>query len=99
LPPLFPARSPLLPISAAICLLPLLRGRRIHSKLAKVPRTFFGVLFVLLGSAAILGLTGCGSGGFFVQSPQTYTITVTATATSAANTTLQHTTTVTLTVQ
>jgi sugar lactone lactonase YvrE len=99
LPPLFPARSPLLPISAAICLLPLVRGRRIHSKLAKVPRTFFSVLFVLLGSAAILGLTGCGSGGFFVQSPQTYTITVTATATSAANTTLQHTTTVTLTVQ
>ena len=98
-PPLSPARSPLLPISAAICLLPLLRGRRIRSNIAKVPRTFFGVLIALLGSAAILGLTGCGSGGFFAQSPKTYTITVTATAASAANTTLQHTTTVTLTVQ
>jgi hypothetical protein len=98
-PPLSPARSPLLPISAAICLLPLLWGRRIRSNIAKVPRTFFGVLFALLGSAAILGLTGCGSGGFFAQSPKTYTITVTATAASAANTTLQHTTTVTLTVQ
>ena len=98
-PPLSPARSPLLPISAAICLLPLLRGRRIRSKLAKVPGTFFTVLFVLLGSAAILGLTGCGSGGFFAQAPQTYSITVTATATGPANTTLQHTTTVTLLVQ
>jgi hypothetical protein len=98
-PPLSPVRTPLLPISAAICLLPLLRGRRIRSKLAKVPRTFLSVLFVLLGGAAILGLTGCGSGGFFALSPQTYTITVTATAASEANTTLQHTTTVTLTVQ
>jgi hypothetical protein len=99
-PPLSPAGSPLLPISAAICLLPLLlRGRRIRSKLAKAPHAFFSVLVVLLGSAAIVGLIGCGSGGFFAQSPQTYTITVTATATSTANTTLQHTTTVTLTVQ
>jgi sugar lactone lactonase YvrE len=98
-PPLSPAASPMLPISAAICLLPLLRGRRIRSSLVQVPRTFFSLLFVLLGSVAILGLTGCGSGGFFAQSPQTYAITVTATASDAANTTLQHTTTVTLIVQ
>jgi hypothetical protein len=97
--PFSPTRTPLLPISAAICLLPLLRGRPIRSKLAKVPRTFFSVLFVLLGSAVILGVTGCGSGGFFALSPQTYTITVTAIGASAANTTLQHTTTVTLIVQ
>lgn len=97
--PLSPAGSPLLPISAAICLLPLLRGRRIRSKVARAPHAFFTVLVVLLGGVAIVGLTGCGSGGFFAQSPQTYTITVTATATSATNTTLQHTTTVTLTVQ
>jgi hypothetical protein len=96
-PPLSPVRTPLLPISAAIFLLPLLRGRRIRSKLAKVPRTFFSVLLVLLGSAAIFGLTGCGSGVSFA--PRTYTITVTATGTSGANATLQHTTTVTLTVQ
>jgi len=34
-PPLSPTRSPLLAVSTAICLLPLLRGRRIRSKLAK----------------------------------------------------------------
>jgi sugar lactone lactonase YvrE len=98
-PPLSPVGSPLPPISAAICLLPLLRGKRTRSNLAKVPRTFFTVLFVLLGSAAILGLTGCGSGGSSARSPQTYAITVTATAPGAANTTLQHTTIVTLIVQ
>jgi hypothetical protein len=87
-PRLSRARSPLLPISAAICLLPLLRGRRIRSKLAKALRTFFSILFVFLGNAVIVGLTGCGSEGFFAQPPQTYTITVAATATSAANTTL-----------
>jgi hypothetical protein len=37
--------------------------------------------------------------GFLRIVPAGYTITVTATATSAANTTLQHTTTVTLTIQ
>jgi hypothetical protein len=98
-PPLSPAGSPLLPITAAICLLPLLRGRRIRSNLAKVPRTVFTVLFILLGSAAILGLTGCGSGGSSARSSQTYAITITATAPGAANTTLQHTTIVTLIVQ
>jgi hypothetical protein len=59
----------------------------------------FSVIFLLIAGAATLGLTGCGSGGFFPQSPQTYTITVTATAGSAVNATLQHTTTVTLIVQ
>jgi uncharacterized lipoprotein YmbA len=54
---------------------------------------------VLIAGAATLGLAGCSSGGFFAQNRQSYAITVTATATSAANTTLQHTTTVTLIVQ
>ena len=64
-----------------------------------MPRTLLTAFFVLIAGAAMLGLTGCGSGGFFAQSQQTYTITVTATTTSAVNTTLQHTTTVTLIVQ
>jgi hypothetical protein len=56
-------------------------------------------LFVLIAGIATLGLTGCGSGGFFAQVPHSYTVTVTATATSTANTTLQHATMVTLIVQ
>lgn len=64
-----------------------------------MPRTLLSILFVLIAGAATLGLTGCGSGGFFAQDPQTYTVTITATATAPANTTLQHTTTVTLAIQ
>lgn len=94
-----PLRTPLLPVSAAVFLLPLLRNKRLRARFTRMPRTLLGILFVLLAGAATLGLTGCGSGGFFAQDPQTYTVTVTATATSAANTTLQHTTTVTLVVQ
>lgn len=97
--PSSPMRSPLLPISAAVFLLPLFRNKRIRAKLAKMPRTLLTAFFVLIAGAATLGLTGCGSGGFFAQSQQTYTVTVTATTTSAINTTLQHTTTVTLIVQ
>lgn len=98
-PPSSPLRTPLLPVSAAVFLLPLLRNKRLRARFTRMPRTLLGILFVLLAGAATLGLTGCGSGGFFAQDPQTYTVTVTATATSAANTTLQHTTTVTLAVQ
>ncbi len=98
-PPSSPVRAPLLPISAAVFLLPLLRNKRLRARFARMPRTLFSVLFVLIVGAATLGLVGCGSGGFFAQDPQSYTVTITATATSAANTTLQHTTTVTLVVQ
>lgn len=99
LPPSPPMRAPLLPISAAVFLLPLLRNKRMRRRFARMPRTLFSALFVLIVGAATLGLAGCGSGGFFAQNQKSYTITVTATATSAANTTLQHTTTVTLIVQ
>jgi sugar lactone lactonase YvrE len=100
LPPSSPMRAPLLPISAAVFLLPLMRNKRLRRRFAGMPRTLLlSALFVLIVGAATLGLGGCGSGGFFAQDPQSYTITVTATATSAANTTLQHTTTVTLVVQ
>ncbi len=97
--PSSPARAPLLPISAAVFLLPLLRNKRLRAGFSRMPRTFFSVLLLLVAGAATLGLAGCGSGGFFAQDPQSYTITVIATATSAANTTLHHTTTVTLVVQ
>jgi sugar lactone lactonase YvrE len=98
-PPSSPVRAPLLPISAAVFLLPLLRNKRLRIRFARMPRTLLSILFVLIAGAATLGLTGCGSGGFFAQDPQSYTVTVTATATSAANTILQHTTTITLIVQ
>jgi uncharacterized lipoprotein YmbA len=64
-----------------------------------MPRSLQTALLLLAAGAATAGLTGCGSGGYFVQSQHSYTLTVTATATSAANTTLQHTAAVTLIVQ
>ncbi|HUZ96194.1 MAG TPA: Ig-like domain repeat protein [Edaphobacter sp.] len=98
-PPSSPLRAPLLPITAAVFLLPVLRNKRLRARSARMPRTLLSILFVLIAGAATLGLTGCGSGGFFAQDPQTYTVTITATATAPANTTLQHTTTVTLAIQ
>lgn len=98
-PPVSPLRTPLLPITAAVFLLPLTRTKRVRARLSRMPHTLLGVFFLLIMGAATLGLAGCGSGGFFPQKTQSYTITVTATATSTANTTLQHTTSVTLVVQ
>jgi hypothetical protein len=55
---------------------------------------------LMLSCAAIGGLTGCGSGsGFFGQPQQSYTINVIGTAAGAGGATLQHSWTVTLTVQ
>jgi hypothetical protein len=55
---------------------------------------------LLLSLAAIGGLTGCGSGsGFFGQPAQTYTVNIVGTATGAGGATLQHSTSVMLTVQ
>jgi sugar lactone lactonase YvrE len=87
----------LLPASAALLLLPF--GIKRRTSLSKASRRLLGLILLLAAGAVTSGLTGCGSGGFFPNSPQSYTITVTATANSAANTTLQHTATVTLTVQ
>jgi hypothetical protein len=86
----------MLSLSAAWFLLPLLRRKRIRVGSIKMLQN---VLFVLIAGAVALGLTGCGDGGFFPQSPKTYTITVTAAAANAVNTTVQHTSTVTLVVQ
>ncbi|HEY1212349.1 MAG TPA: Ig-like domain repeat protein [Bryobacteraceae bacterium] len=61
-----------------------------------------GVLIVVLGLslAVVGGLTGCGTGtGYFGQNPQTYSVTITGTASGPNGTTLQHSSTVVLTVQ
>ena len=62
-----------------------------------MPRMLFSVLFLLIAGAATLGLTGCGSGHHYPHSANT--ITVTASAAGAANTSLQHTATVTLIIR
>jgi Bacterial Ig-like domain (group 3)/NHL repeat len=68
------------------------RLRRMHSLTLCVA--------LLLSLAAIGGLTGCGSGsGFFGQTAQTYTVNIVGAATGAGGATLQHSTSVTLTVQ
>jgi len=55
---------------------------------------------VLLSFALIAGLSGCGTGsGFFGEAQQTYTINVIGTATGTGAVVLQHSTTVTLTVE
>ncbi|WP_433964120.1 hypothetical protein [Tunturiibacter gelidiferens] len=92
-----PAREQLLPISAALFLLPFLRNKRVRARFGPMPRTLLSVLILLIAGAAALGLTGCGSGNHDPDS--TYIITVTASAAGTPNTTLQHTATVTLIVQ
>jgi Bacterial Ig-like domain (group 3)/NHL repeat len=55
---------------------------------------------LIFSFAVIAGLAGCGTGsGFFGQPIQTYTINVLGTAAGPGGATLQHATTVTLTVQ
>jgi hypothetical protein len=68
------------------------KGRRIR------PLTL--CVFSLVSIGALTGLTGCGTGtGFFGEAQKTYTINVIGTATGTNGATLQHVTTVTLTVQ
>ena len=97
--PVSPSRNPLFPISSALLLLPLMGSKRLRSRLGRMPRMLFSAILLLLSGAALMGLAGCGTGGFFPQNPQSYNITVTATASSVVGTMLQHATTVTLIVQ
>lgn len=81
------------PAALALLLLPMAfgrRGRRAAARLSRAGRMLIAVLALLVLSA----VTGCGGGGFFSHTTQTYTITVTAV--SGPDT---HTTDVTLTVQ
>jgi hypothetical protein len=85
-------------IAFGLLLLPLFtRRRKSASRFTRLTAT----LLLVLGTAAATSLlSGCGTrNGFFGQAPQTYTLTVTATSTSATGASLQHTTTVQLTVE
>ena len=76
------------PLVLAVLLAPLALLRRTRSR---PPRL---LLWLLLTLTSIGVVTGCGVGGYFSQTQQTYTITVTGTSGS-----LVHSTTATLTVE
>ena len=76
------------PLVLALLLLPLALLRRTRSR---PPRL---LLWMLLTLTSIGVITGCGTGGYFSETQQTYTITVTGTSGS-----LVRSTTVTLTVE
>jgi len=92
-----PANQPFdgLPVSAALSLLilPFALGRRARKAATKLSRAA-RLSIALLALAATGVISGCGGGGFFNHTTQSYTVTVTAT--SGPET---HTTSLTLTVQ
>lgn len=74
-----------------------LRRRMTNMKLLR--RTTLAVA-LLIGLVGLGSITGCGAGtGFFAETLQNYTITVTGTAAGSNGYTLQHSTSVTLSVQ
>jgi Bacterial Ig-like domain (group 3) len=81
------------PIRYGLLLLPLLAIRSIRRRLRAAP-LLLAALGVLSLGGATAGLSGCGNGGYFGAAPASYVITVTATSGA-----LQHSTTVTLTIQ
>jgi Bacterial Ig-like domain (group 3)/NHL repeat len=84
-------------IALGLLLLPFSRSLR---RKVRGMRSLTLCATLILSCAAIGGLTGCGSGsGFFGQPQQTYTIKVIGTVTGAGGATLQHSWTVTLTVE
>ncbi len=76
------------PFALAILLLPFVLLKRTRGR---PPRL---LLWLLFGLTSLGAISGCGSGGYFNLSQQTYTITVTGTSG-----TVTHSSTVTLTVQ
>jgi hypothetical protein len=78
---------------AELLLLPLLAVRRVRRKLARMPVSLRALLLFAVGLGILFPLAGCG-GGFF--GPMAHTSTLTVTGTSGA---VQHSTTVTLTIQ
>lgn len=73
----------------------LLLGGGTLRKRGKVLRGLLGVLVLIGAVGGAMTISGCGAGtGFFTQAPQNYTVTITATTGN-----LQHTSTITLSVQ
>ena len=84
-------------IALGLLLLPF--SRRFRRKAGRL-RPISLCLALIFSISAIGGLAGCGTGsGFFGETQQTYTINVIGTATGTGAVVLQHTTTVTLTVE
>jgi hypothetical protein len=85
--------SRLAPLSLALLLLPFARRMRRAGK--NMGRMMSVLLLLVVGLAAVAGMSGCGStNGFFSQQQKTYTVKVTGTSGA-----LSHFTTVTLTVE
>ncbi|WP_052200708.1 Ig-like domain repeat protein [Terriglobus sp. TAA 43] len=82
-------------VGLALLLLPFVRNRKMRYASNRMAR----LAMLLLLATAAGALSGCGSSGFFGQAQTASTITVTATGTNVAGVTVQHSTTVTLTVQ
>jgi hypothetical protein len=78
---------------AALLLAPLLRIRRLRMKFGSLPIFARALLLGVLALGSIASMTGCG-GGYFASTAKTVTLTVTGTSGS-----LQHSTTVNLTIQ
>ncbi len=81
-------------LTVPLLLLPFAGFKRTRDVVERPRRRPRLLLLVLLVTGVLGTLTGCGAGGFFGTSPQTYNIVVTATSGSVS-----HTQSVTLTVQ
>jgi sugar lactone lactonase YvrE len=87
-----PFSRPRPPLFLGVLLLPFaVRLRRTAQRLHRLASL---LLLISAAMAAVVGLSGCGSSGYFGQQEKTYNIVVTATSG-----TLSHSTTVTLTVE
>jgi sugar lactone lactonase YvrE len=87
-------------VAFAFLLLPFTRGLRQRARQVKILRRMTLLLTLLVCATTLGSITGCGTDtGFFAQSQQNYTITVTGTATGSNGYVLQHSTSVTLSVQ
>jgi hypothetical protein len=73
-------------VLAFVVLVPLSGSRRFRKQLQRRPGWMTLLLAAALSLAAVTGLSGCGSGGFFGQTNKSYTITISATSGSLVRT-------------